>query len=266
MFFETVTSPRRDKDHEENETTIEPFDQPDQESTVSVGIDNPADPFEHPDQQNTTSTIANPEEPIPIPGLDYEVDLDYYLPLYRAAISGDWERVWKFIKRDPKALTAEISMLSMTALHVAASAGCSKFVTKLVEQMPVEALAMQDMDGLTDLHYAAISGITKAAKPMVEKNHEPPAGPGAAHLIAGISWTGFHDVALHLIQRYPDGNPSEQNGRCVISISRSPHKIVSWTAMIAGYVQNGFFGKGLVVFQEMVASGTQPNAVTHLRS
>ncbi|KAF8403263.1 hypothetical protein HHK36_011364 [Tetracentron sinense] len=38
--------------------------------------------------------------------------------------------------------------------------------------------------------------------------------------------------------------------------------IVSWTAMIAGYVQNGFFKEGLGVFRGMVASGTQPNAVT----
>ncbi|XP_057467566.1 pentatricopeptide repeat-containing protein At1g08070, chloroplastic-like [Actinidia eriantha] len=38
--------------------------------------------------------------------------------------------------------------------------------------------------------------------------------------------------------------------------------IVSWTAMIAGYVQNGFFRKGLGLFREMVALGTQPNAVT----
>lgn len=38
--------------------------------------------------------------------------------------------------------------------------------------------------------------------------------------------------------------------------------IVSWTAMIAGYVQNGLFDKGLSAFEEMMASGTQPNAVT----
>ncbi|KAL7193987.1 hypothetical protein ACSBR2_025598 [Camellia fascicularis] len=38
--------------------------------------------------------------------------------------------------------------------------------------------------------------------------------------------------------------------------------IVSWTALIAGYVQNGFFKKGLGVFREMVALGTQPNAIT----
>ncbi|KAL7224894.1 hypothetical protein ACSBR1_026216 [Camellia fascicularis] len=38
--------------------------------------------------------------------------------------------------------------------------------------------------------------------------------------------------------------------------------IVSWTALIAGYVQNGFFKKGLGVFREIVALGTQPNAIT----
>ncbi|KAF9614707.1 hypothetical protein IFM89_019835 [Coptis chinensis] len=38
--------------------------------------------------------------------------------------------------------------------------------------------------------------------------------------------------------------------------------VVSWTAMIAGYVQNGFYKEGLGVFWDMVASGTQPNAVT----
>ncbi|WOL03557.1 pentatricopeptide repeat-containing protein [Canna indica] len=38
--------------------------------------------------------------------------------------------------------------------------------------------------------------------------------------------------------------------------------IVSWTSMIAGYVQNSIFGKALGVFRWMVASGTRPNEVT----
>ncbi|KAK4722530.1 hypothetical protein R3W88_012763 [Solanum pinnatisectum] len=38
--------------------------------------------------------------------------------------------------------------------------------------------------------------------------------------------------------------------------------IVSWTAMIAGYVQNGIPEKGLGVFLKMVDSGTLPNAIT----
>nr|XP_004305327.2 PREDICTED: pentatricopeptide repeat-containing protein At1g08070-like [Fragaria vesca subsp. vesca]XP_011466751.1 PREDICTED: pentatricopeptide repeat-containing protein At1g08070-like [Fragaria vesca subsp. vesca]XP_011466752.1 PREDICTED: pentatricopeptide repeat-containing protein At1g08070-like [Fragaria vesca subsp. vesca] len=38
--------------------------------------------------------------------------------------------------------------------------------------------------------------------------------------------------------------------------------IVSWTAMIAGYVKNGFYKEGLTVLRDMVASGSQPNVVT----
>ncbi|XP_050227171.1 pentatricopeptide repeat-containing protein At3g12770-like [Mercurialis annua] len=38
--------------------------------------------------------------------------------------------------------------------------------------------------------------------------------------------------------------------------------IVSWTAMIAGYVQNRLFSEGLEIFREMVRSGTRPNAIT----
>lgn len=38
--------------------------------------------------------------------------------------------------------------------------------------------------------------------------------------------------------------------------------IVSWTSLIAGYVQNGLFEKGLIAFRDMMAVGVQPNAVT----
>ncbi|GJT29730.1 pentatricopeptide repeat-containing protein, chloroplastic [Tanacetum coccineum] len=38
--------------------------------------------------------------------------------------------------------------------------------------------------------------------------------------------------------------------------------VVTWTAMVAAYVQNGFLAKGLVTFVEMLGSGTKPNAVT----
>ncbi|KAK9142189.1 hypothetical protein Syun_011589 [Stephania yunnanensis] len=42
----------------------------------------------------------------------------------------------------------------------------------------------------------------------------------------------------------------------------SVRNIVSWTAMVAGYVQNGFFKEGLSVFRRMTGSGTRPNKVT----
>ncbi|CAN1804821.1 Putative pentatricopeptide repeat-containing protein At3g49142 [Linum perenne] len=38
--------------------------------------------------------------------------------------------------------------------------------------------------------------------------------------------------------------------------------IVSWTAMVAGYVQNGLYEQGLFLFKEMICSKERPNAVT----
>ncbi|CAN0886423.1 Pentatricopeptide repeat-containing protein At1g08070, chloroplastic [Linum grandiflorum] len=38
--------------------------------------------------------------------------------------------------------------------------------------------------------------------------------------------------------------------------------IVSWTAMVAGYVQNGLYEQGLFLFKEMICLKAQPNAVT----
>ncbi|CAL1354751.1 unnamed protein product [Linum trigynum] len=38
--------------------------------------------------------------------------------------------------------------------------------------------------------------------------------------------------------------------------------IVSWTAMVAGYVQNGLYEQGIGVFKKMICSKAQPNAVT----
>lgn len=94
----------------------------------------------------------------------------HYVPLYKAALNGDWECARRFFERDPQALTAVISTISMTAGHVAASAGQSGFVEKLVELMPMEALEMKDAEGRTILHYAAISGSIKAARALVKKN------------------------------------------------------------------------------------------------
>ncbi|KAF6151776.1 hypothetical protein GIB67_010350 [Kingdonia uniflora] len=38
--------------------------------------------------------------------------------------------------------------------------------------------------------------------------------------------------------------------------------IISWTTMVAGYVQNELYKEGFSIFWRMVSSGTQPNAVT----
>ncbi|CAN6680755.1 unnamed protein product [Malus baccata var. baccata] len=99
-----------------------------------------------------------------------EVNLDYYLPLYCAASSGNWEEASKFLDNDPHAAKARISDLSMTALHVAASEGHSEFVEKLVKRVPRDVLGMQDEMGFTPLHYAAIGGSLRSAKALLMEN------------------------------------------------------------------------------------------------
>ncbi|XP_059591432.1 uncharacterized protein LOC100265216 isoform X2 [Vitis vinifera] len=117
------------------------------------------------------------------------------------------------------------------------------FVEKLVEFMPSEALALRDSDGATALFNAARAGNIKAVKLLVNKNpslpnicqrdnfaplhsavryghkeltlyllsvtrdDEPPYpfsnSPGF-ELLRRALMVGFHDVALHLVERYPD--------------------------------------------------------------
>lgn len=70
--------------------------------------------------------------------------LDYYLPLYMAALEGNWEVAKRFLESDPGAATARITLLSMTALHVAAGEGHAKFAEKMANVMPAEAVAEHD--------------------------------------------------------------------------------------------------------------------------
>ncbi|OVA16338.1 Ankyrin repeat [Macleaya cordata] len=100
-------------------------------------------------------------------------DLNHYLPLYKAALKGDWVSAKKFIRSDHNAVNVEISSYKRTALHVAAGAGHSHFVKKLVKRMPPESLALKDnYNSDTALHLASVAGITDAAMVMVEKNND----------------------------------------------------------------------------------------------
>ncbi|TQD85413.1 hypothetical protein C1H46_029043 [Malus baccata] len=174
-----------------------------------------------------------------------EVNLDYYLPLYCAASSGNWEEASKFLDNDPHAAKARISNLSMTALHVAASEGHSEFVEKLVKRVPRDVLGMQDEMGFTPLHYAAIGGSLRSAKALLMENlklaqcvdaegrtplllaatlasenkelvwyfllvttNEEPGHPftghWAANLVNMLIASGFHEISLYVLNKYPE--------------------------------------------------------------
>uniref|UniRef100_A0A2C9V0U1 PGG domain-containing protein n=2 Tax=Manihot esculenta TaxID=3983 RepID=A0A2C9V0U1_MANES len=96
---------------------------------------------------------------------------NHYLPLYKAALHGDWITAKRIFDSDSNALTAKILGLHETALHVSISAGHSiEFVKKLVDRMSADELGIKNKYGYTPLHYAGIAGNTAAAKLLVNKN------------------------------------------------------------------------------------------------
>ncbi|KAI3836090.1 hypothetical protein MKW98_016394 [Papaver atlanticum] len=174
-------------------------------------------------------------------------DFNYYLPLYKAALKGDWGNAEEFLKTHPDALNAVITSYQRTVLHVAASAGHLRFTLKLVALMDIDALALQDSyNGDTALHFASVAGITEAAKAMITKNNrltqiqnkngwtalllcaayvakeqkdmiqylcpetrnEEPSMPFSGYFVAqlfcNIKAAGLHDIALYLVQKYPN--------------------------------------------------------------
>ncbi|KAA8534264.1 hypothetical protein F0562_031781 [Nyssa sinensis] len=102
------------------------------------------------------------------------MNLNMYLPLYRAALKGDWEQAKCFLTMHPGAKCTWITKERETALHIAAGARHTKFVEELVNMMSAEDLELQNKDDNTALCFAAASGITRIAEVMVNKNKDLP--------------------------------------------------------------------------------------------
>ncbi|PIN11229.1 hypothetical protein CDL12_16173 [Handroanthus impetiginosus] len=122
-------------------------------------------PVETREPENARSSVAMEQK-------EPKKDLNWYLPLYKAALKGDWESARNFFDQDPDAVTAKITKASETALHVAVGTGKAKnFVKELLELIPTEALVnLRDLAGRTALHYAATFGNVEAAKLLVSKD------------------------------------------------------------------------------------------------
>ncbi|KAE9444824.1 hypothetical protein C3L33_23278, partial [Rhododendron williamsianum] len=94
-----------------------------------------------------------------------------YLPLYKAAIEGNWADADKFLGKKPDAVRALITFDLETALIVAVKVvKRNAFVKKLVEMMSLEDLAIGDCNGRTALHRAAGAGNIEVAELLVKKN------------------------------------------------------------------------------------------------
>ncbi|KAL5822528.1 hypothetical protein ACOSQ4_020428 [Xanthoceras sorbifolium] len=163
----------------------------------------------------------------------------HYLPLFKAARSGDWKSAKNFIERNPNALTARITTGGLqTVFHVAAESCQWRLILGLLELIvSPESLAVQDADGNTVLHYVAHSGSLKIAKALLKKNYnllQIVNNKGELPLLCSILSeskelvlyftletrvddqsallkilqtlivSGYVDIALYFVQRYPE--------------------------------------------------------------
>ncbi|CAI9782233.1 unnamed protein product [Fraxinus pennsylvanica] len=127
-------------------------------------------------------------------------NLSMYVPLYHAALKGDWEKAKEFFSLHPQAITARITNGWERVLHIAAGAKQIKFVEELVKLMDPLDLALKNKYENTALCFAVASGITKIAELMVAKNSYLPMIRGSKgvtplHIAALL---GYRDMVWYL--------------------------------------------------------------------
>ena len=92
------------------------------------------------------------------------------IPLYKAAMKGDWETAKGIFEMFPPALRMTITQGMDTALHIAAAAKRVGFVEEMVNMMEPKDLELKNSTTNTALCFAATAGIVKLAEVMVKKN------------------------------------------------------------------------------------------------
>jgi ankyrin repeat protein len=135
----------------------------------------------------------------------------YYQPLQLAILKGDWESTKAFLDNDPSALTAKVTILGRTALHVAAVGSQWKLVEKLVQLMPANMLTELDLMGCTCLHYVAMGESVDAAKALVAKNSsitQVTDFKGFTPLIYSITSTICKEMVWYLVLNTSDDRPA----------------------------------------------------------
>ncbi|KAI3911239.1 hypothetical protein MKW92_029612 [Papaver armeniacum] len=127
--------------------------------------------------------------------------------------------------------------------------------------MPSEALESKKGDGETALHVVASAGLTRVAKVMVNRNERikemvkylcsvtrddepsPYSGVSGGGLICLTIDSGLYDIALYLIQRFPNlATEKTEDGYCALDMMAqhpsafpSGSKLTSWHCLISSF-------------------------------
>ncbi|WOG90992.1 hypothetical protein DCAR_0310240 [Daucus carota subsp. sativus] len=150
----------------------------DQDETANYPVrDNPPPP----EQTETVSPGIPAPPPAPIwtpanrpPPVSFEPDkisyLSVCLPLYRAALTGDWKTAKGLLESHPEMINQSITRQFETLLHIASSTKHTYFVTELVNLMDAKDLELRNHAGHTALCVAAEGGIVDIAEILLSKN------------------------------------------------------------------------------------------------
>ena len=107
-------------------------------------------------------------------------------------------------------MTAKITILGRTALHVAAVGAQWKLVEKLVQYMPANMLSELDFMGCTCLHYVAMGKSVDSAKALVAKYPSLAQATdfkGFTPLIYSVTSTRCKDMVWYLVLNTTDERP-----------------------------------------------------------
>ncbi|XP_074275469.1 uncharacterized protein LOC141599374 [Silene latifolia] len=137
----------------------------------------------------------------PLPYEGREQFLKYGLPLYQAALEGDWDAADSIITQSSYWMNAPINKNNDTVLHIAAAAKHTDFVRNLVNKMSSVDLEYANTLGNTAFCYAVTTGIVEMARVMVERNTRLPniRGSDAMSPLQMAILLGHKDMVLYLL-------------------------------------------------------------------
>ncbi|RVX11645.1 hypothetical protein CK203_015765 [Vitis vinifera] len=132
-----------------------------------------------------TEVLTSPQLMSPLVLLSGEryLYLTVCIPLYGAAMKGDWKTAEGIFKMFPPAVRMTITQGRDTTLHIAAAAKHVQFVEEMVKMMEPKDLELQNKYSNTALCFAAASGIVGIAEVMVKKNENLPMIQGGGGMI-----------------------------------------------------------------------------------
>ncbi|XP_028057663.1 ankyrin repeat-containing protein ITN1-like isoform X2 [Camellia sinensis] len=135
------------------------------------------------------------------------------LPLYQAALKGDWKAANGVIEIFPTVIRSSITKGWETALHIAAAAKRIHFVEELVGLMNPEDLELQNSNGNTALCFAAAAGTVRIAEVMINKNERLPMIRGSQGMtpLYMAALLGHSDMVWYLYQKTKSEDLSDED-------------------------------------------------------